>query len=37
LRGLFFYKRTIALSATNSGFQKSDVTSTISFGLPIIP
>ena len=37
LRGLFFYRRRIALSATNSGFQKSDVTSTIKFGMPVIP
>lgn len=37
VRGLFFYKRTIALSVVNSGFQKSDVTSTVSFGLPAIP
>jgi hypothetical protein len=37
VRGLFLYKRTIALSAVNSGFQKSDVTSTISFGLPLLP
>lgn len=34
VRGLFFYKRTIALSAVNSGFQKSDVSSTIEFQLP---
>jgi|SRR5579871_634847 len=34
VRGVFFYKRTIALSAINSGFQKSDVTSTVSFQLP---
>jgi hypothetical protein len=33
VRGLFFYKRTIALSAINSGFHKADVTSTVSFGL----
>jgi hypothetical protein len=32
VRGLFFYKRTIALSAINSGFHKADVTSTVSFG-----
>jgi hypothetical protein len=37
LRGVFFYKRTIALSVVNSGFQKSDVTSVVSFDLPIIP
>ena len=34
VRGVFFYKRTIALSVVNSGFQKSDVTSTVSFQLP---
>ena len=37
VRGVFFYKRTIAISAVNSGFQKSDVTSTIEFQLPPIP
>ena len=37
VRGLFFYKRNIALSLVNSGFQKADVTSTVSFGLPAIP
>lgn len=34
VRGVFFYKRTIALSLINSGFQKSDITSTVSFQLP---
>jgi hypothetical protein len=34
VRGVFFYKRTIALSVVNSGFQKSDVTTTVSFQLP---
>jgi len=37
VRGVFFYKRTIAISVVNSGFQKSDVTSTVSFQLPAIP
>ncbi len=37
VRGVFFYKRTIAISAVNSGFQKSDVTSTVEFQLPQIP
>jgi len=37
LRAVFFYKRTISLSVTNSGFQRSDVTSTVSFGVPAIP
>ncbi len=37
VRGLFFYKRTIALAATNSGFRKADVTSTVVFGLPMLP
>jgi hypothetical protein len=37
VRGLFFYKRTIALSVVNSGFRKSDVTSVVSFGLPVLP
>jgi hypothetical protein len=37
VRGVFFYKRTIALSVVNSGFQKSDVTSTVSFELPVTP
>lgn len=37
VRGVFFYKRTIALSVVNSGFQKSDVTSTVSFELPPVP
>jgi hypothetical protein len=37
VRGVFFYKRTIALSLINSGFQRSDVTSTVSYGLPFIP
>lgn len=36
VRGLFFYKRTIALSVVNSGFQKADVTSLVSFGAPVI-
>jgi hypothetical protein len=31
VRGLFLYKRTIALSVVNSGFQKASVTSTVSF------
>ena len=34
VRGVFFYKRTIALSVVNSGFQKSDVTTSASFQLP---
>ena len=37
VRGLFFYKRTIALAATNSGFRKADVTSTVQFAPPVIP
>lgn len=37
VRGVFFYKRTIAISVVNSGFQKSDVTSTVSFQLPTTP
>jgi len=37
VRGLFLYKRTIALSATNRDFQKSDVTSSVTFGLPLVP
>jgi hypothetical protein len=37
VRGLFLYKRTIALSVVNSGFQKADVTSTVSFQPPLIP
>jgi len=37
VRGVFFYKRTIAISVVNSGFQKSDVTSTVSFQLPTAP
>jgi len=37
VRGVFFYKRTIALSVINSGFQRSQVTSTVSFSLPIVP
>jgi hypothetical protein len=37
VRGLFFYKRTIALSVVNSGFRKSDVTSVVSYGLPVLP
>jgi hypothetical protein len=37
VRGLFFYKRTIAMSVVNSGFRKSDVTSVVSFGLPVLP
>ncbi|MBZ5595779.1 MAG: hypothetical protein LAP39_26365 [Acidobacteriia bacterium] len=37
VRGLFLYKRTIALSAVNSGFQRADITSTVSFQPPIIP
>jgi len=37
LRAVFFYKRTISLSVMNSGFQRSDVTSTVSFGVPAIP
>jgi hypothetical protein len=34
VRGVFFYKRTIALSVVNSGFQKSDVSTIVSFDLP---
>jgi hypothetical protein len=34
VRGVFFYKRTIALSVVNSGFQKSDISTTVSFQLP---
>ncbi len=37
VRGVFFYKRTIAISVVNSGFQKSDVTSTVEFQLPSTP
>jgi len=37
VRGVFFYKRTIALSVVNSGFQKSDVTTSVSFQLPPTP
>ena len=37
IRGVFFYKRTIAISVVNSGFEKSDVTSTVSFQLPQSP
>jgi len=37
VRAVFLYKRTIALSVTNSGFQKADVTSTVSFQPPVIP
>jgi hypothetical protein len=37
VRGVFFYKRTIALAITNSGFRRADVTSTVSFDPPIIP
>ena len=37
VRGLFLYKRIIALVAANSGFQKADVTSTVVFGLPMLP
>lgn len=37
VRALFLYKRTIALSMVNSGFQRADVSSVVSFGLPVIP
>ena len=37
VRAVFLYKRTIAMSVTNSGFQKADVTSTVSFQPPVIP
>jgi hypothetical protein len=37
VRGVFFYKRTIALAITNSGFRRADVTSTVSFDPPVIP
>jgi hypothetical protein len=37
VRAVFFYKRTMALSVVNSGFQKADVTSTVSFQPPLIP
>jgi hypothetical protein len=37
VRAAFFYKRTMALSVVNSGFQKADVTSTVSFQPPLIP
>ena len=37
LRAVFFYKRTVALSLINSGFQRADVSSTVSFAPPIIP
>jgi hypothetical protein len=37
VRGLFFYKRTIALAATNSGFRRADVSSTVRFALPMLP
>ena len=34
LRILFFYARTVAFSATNSGFKKADVTSAVTFEEP---
>jgi hypothetical protein len=37
VRAVFLYKRTIAMSVTNSGFQKADVSSTVSFQPPVIP
>jgi hypothetical protein len=37
VRGLFLYKRTIAMSVVNSGFQKADVSSVVSFQPPLIP
>jgi hypothetical protein len=37
VRGLFLYKRTIAMSVVNSGFQRADITSTVSFQPPFIP
>ncbi len=37
VRGLFLYKRTIAMSVVNSGFQKADVSSIVSFQPPLIP
>jgi hypothetical protein len=37
VRGVFFYKRTIAISVINSGFQRSQVTSTVSFTPPLLP
>ena len=37
VRGLFFYKRTMAMSVVNSGFQRADISSTVSFEPPIIP
>jgi hypothetical protein len=37
VRAVFFYKRTMALSVVNSGFQRADITSTVSFQPPVIP
>ena len=37
VRAVFFYKRTMAMSVVNSGFQRADITSTVSFQPPIIP
>ncbi|HKW98755.1 MAG TPA: hypothetical protein VJN43_13540 [Bryobacteraceae bacterium] len=34
VRGLFLYKRTFAISVINSGFQRSEVTSTVRFEKP---
>jgi hypothetical protein len=34
VRALFFYGRTIAFTANNSGFRKTDVQSTVTFGKP---
>src|ERR1700682_6396611 len=37
VRGLFLYKRTIAVSVVNSGFRKADVTTTVSFDPLVVP
>ena len=37
VRAVFFYKRTMAMSVVNSGFQRADITSTVSFQPPVIP
>lgn len=35
VRAVFFYKRTIALSLSNSGFQRAEVNTKVAFGDPV--
>ncbi|MBI2681021.1 MAG: hypothetical protein HYX25_08460 [Candidatus Solibacter usitatus] len=37
VKAVFFYKRRFAIALTNSGFQRSDVSSRVRFGEPVNP